>query len=76
VLVYLQDGDSPLILASCEGHLLIVDILLRNGANVHARGKVMYYAIIAYQSDMQGRHAKCYLYSGRLLRCRGPVFMD
>ena len=32
-LSVLQDGTTPLFMASQEGHVSIVDILLRNGAD-------------------------------------------
>ena len=35
-----QDGFSPLCVASQYGHNLVVDILLKNGANVDQADKV------------------------------------
>ena len=32
--IYVQEGCSPLFLASANGHTEIVDILLKNGADV------------------------------------------
>ena len=40
ILISVQDGFSPLFAASQYGHNLVVDILLKNGANVDQAGKV------------------------------------
>ena len=40
-LISVQDGFSPLFAASQYGHNLVVDILLKNGANVDQAGKVI-----------------------------------
>ena len=39
-LIFVQDGFSPLYVASQYGHNLVVDILLKNGANVDQADKV------------------------------------
>ena len=39
----LQEGGSPLYVASREGHCDVVDILLKNGANVDLADKVWRY---------------------------------
>ena len=42
VYLYLQNGESPLILASYGGHLEIVKLLLDKGAEVNHQNKVSY----------------------------------
>ena len=33
--LYIQDGHSPLFVASQEGHSEVVDVLLKAGADIH-----------------------------------------
>ena len=44
--LYLQNGESPLILASSEGHFEIVKLLLDKGAEVNHQDKVSYSSIV------------------------------
>ena len=39
--VYIQDGISPLYVASQEGHTDVVDLLVRAGADIHQATKVL-----------------------------------
>jgi lysophospholipase len=33
------DGRTPLHIAACEGHFKVVELLLKNGANLHLRDR-------------------------------------
>ena len=44
--LYLQDGKSPLVMASSRGHFEIVKLLLDKGAEVNHQNKVSYSSIV------------------------------
>ena len=45
IIMCLQDGASPLYIASQEGHCDVVDILLKNGVNINQALEVYIQAI-------------------------------
>ena len=54
----LQDGRSPLLIASSEGHLDIVKTFIEAGANVNEVNKVRIYDLIIFE------HTYCTYCSG------------
>ena len=45
-------GNTPLILASQEGHISIIRTLLQNGANVNHKSKSGYVAFVVEHMDL------------------------
>ena len=45
----LQNGGTPLFIASQNGHSDVVNILIRNGANINMAKKVKHYNIDMYE---------------------------
>jgi ankyrin repeat protein len=39
--VYMQDGDTPLLYASSEGHMAMVELLVEKGGNMEKRDQVI-----------------------------------